>query len=91
MKIESNCSKIEVLDDVLTFENKVKSKYKKGIYNFKILKMEDIKKLKEFFKKFKKSMCINFYYDIENEQIEIEFENIKTSKILENIIIDVID
>lgn len=91
MKIESKFCKIEVLEDVLTFENKVKSKYKKGIYEFKIVNIEDIDKLKEFLNCFKNSMYINFYYDFENDKIEIELENIKTSKILESIIIDVLD
>lgn len=91
MKIESKFCIIEVLEDVLIFKNKVVNRYKKGIYNFKIIKMEDIDKLKEFFKKFNKNLYINFYYDIENDKIEIELENNKTSKILENIIIDVID
>lgn len=91
MKIESKFAILEVLEDVLIFKNKVVNKYKKGIYNFKIVNTEDIEKLKEFFKKFKKNLYINFYYDIENEKIEIELENIKTSKILDSIIIDVLD
>lgn len=91
MKIESKFSKIEVLGDILVFKNKVVMKYKKGIYNFKIVNTEDIEKVKEFFKKFKKNMYINFFYDLENEIVEIQFENIKTSKIIDSIIIDVID
>lgn len=91
MKIESKFCIIEVLDDVLIFKNKVVNRYKKGIYNFKIIKMEDIDKLKEFFKKFNKNLDINFYYDIEIDKIEIELENNKTSKIIDSIIIDVID
>lgn len=91
MKIESKFCIIEVLDDVLIFKNKVVNRYKKGIYNFKIIKMEDIDKLKEFFKKFNKNLYINFYYDIEIDKIEIELENNKTSKIIDSIIIDVID
>ena len=69
MKIESKFNKIEVFEDVLTFENKVKSRFKKCIYNFKIVNTEDI----------------------ENDKIEIELENNKTSKIIDSIIIDVID
>lgn len=91
MKIESKFSKIQVFGDVLTFKNKVVNKYKKGIYNFKIVKVEDIERVKEFFNKFKKNMYINFFYDIENEKIEIQFENINTSKIIDSIIIDVLD
>lgn len=91
MKIESKFCKIEVLDDNLIFKNKVVNKYKKGIYNFKIINTEDIEKLKEFFKKFNKSKYINFYYDFENEKIEIEFESIKNSKIKESIEIEILD
>ena len=91
MKIESKWSKIEVVKDILTFENKVKSRFKKGIYNYKIVNTEDIERIKEFFNKFKKNMYINFFYDIENEKIEIQFENINTFKIIDSIIIDVLD
>lgn len=91
MKIESKFAILEVLGDVLIFKNKVVNKYKKNIYNFKIEKVEDIEKLKDFLKKFNKNMYINFFYDIENDKIEIELENNKTSKIIDSIIIDVID
>ena len=91
MKIESKFSKIQILGDVLIFKNKVVNKYKKGIYNFKIVNTEDIERIKEFFNKFKKDMYINFFYDIENEKIEIQFENINKSKIIDSIIVDVVD
>ena len=91
MKIESKFSKIQVLGDVLIFKNKVVNKYKKCIYNFKIVNTEDIERIKEFFQKFKKNMYINFFYDIENEKIEIQFENINKSKIIDSIIVDVLD
>lgn len=91
MKIESKFSKIQILGDVLIFKNKVVNKYKKGIYNFKIVNTEDIERIKEFFNKFKKDMYINFFYDIENEKIEIQFENINKSKIIDSIIVDVLD
>ena len=91
MKIESKFSKIQILGDVLIFKNKVVNKYKKGIYNFKIVNTEDIERIKEFFNKFKKNMYINFFYDIENEKIEIQFENINKSKIIDSIIVDVLD
>lgn len=91
MKIESKFSILEVLEDVLTFENKVKSRFKKSIYNYKIVNAEDIKNLKEFFKKFNKNKYINFYYDFENEKIEIEFESIKNSKIKESVEIEILD
>ncbi len=88
MKIES---KFAILEDTLIFKNKVHSKYKRSIYKFKIEKIEYIEKLKEFFKRFKNSMYINFYHDFENDRIEIEYQNIKTSKILDSIIVDVLD
>ena len=91
MKIESKFAILEVLGDTLTFKNKVHSKYKKGIYNFKIVNTEDIEKIKEFFKRFKNSMYINFYHDFENDRIEIEYQSIKTSKILDSIIVDFLD
>lgn len=91
MKIESKFSKIQILRDVLIFKNKVVNKYKKSIYNFKIVNTEDIERIKEFFNKFKKNMYINFFYDIENEKIEIQFENINKSKIIDSIIVDVLD
>lgn len=91
MKIESKFSKIQILGDVLIFKNKVVNKYKKGIYNFKIVNTEDTERIKEFFNKFKKNMYINFFYDIENEKIEIQFENINKSKIIDSIIVDVLD
>ena len=91
MKIESKWSKIEVVKDILTFENKVKSRLKKGTYNYKIVNTEDIKRLKEFLKKFKKSMYINFYIDFENDRVEIEFESVKDSKRRESLIIEILD
>lgn len=91
MKIESAFSKIEVFEDVLTFENKVKSRFKKIIYKYKIVNAKDIKNLKEFFKKFKKNQYINFYYDYENDKIEIELENVKNSKIKESIELEILD
>lgn len=91
MKIESKWSKIEVVKDILTFENKVKSRFKKGIYNYKIVNTEDIEKLKEFFKKFNKSKYINFYYDFENDRVEIEFESVKDFKRRESLIIKILD
>ena len=87
MKIESKYSEIQMLGDILIFKNKVK----KSIYNFKIVNTEDIERVKDFSTKFKKSMYINFYYDFENEIVEIQFENIKTSKIIDSIIVDVLD
>jgi|GEM_PF-6851143 hypothetical protein len=91
MKIESKFSILEVLEDNLIFKNKVVSRYKKGIYNFKIVNVEDIERLKEFFNKFNKSKYINFYYDFENEKIEIELENVKNSKIKESIELEILD
>ena len=87
MKIESKFSILEVLEDNLIFKNKVE----KGIYNFKIVNVEDIERLKEFFNKFNKSKYINFYYDFENEKIEIELENVKNSKIKESIELEILD
>lgn len=63
----------------------------KFIYTFIIEKMEDIEKLKEFFKEYKKSYYINFKYDSENEKVKIEYESKKISKIINSIIIDVIN
>lgn len=61
------------------------------IYTFIIEKTEDIKNLKDFFKEYKKSYYINFIYDSENEKVKIQYENKKTSKIVNSIIIDVIN
>lgn len=85
MKIENKYLKLQVLEGDIIVTSKIKNKK----YLFFIEKMEDIEKLKEFLKKYDKSLYINFYHNIENDKIKIEYEN--TSKIINSIIIDVLD
>lgn len=85
MKIESKYLKIELVGD------KFKATYKLGrhIYKYTIEKMEEVEKLQVFLKKYDKSFGINFYQDIENDKIIIEYE--KNDISIEYIEIDVLD
>lgn len=87
MKIENNYIKIGIYEDTLIVTSKIKNKK----YLFFIEQMEDISRIKEFFNKFNKNLYINFYHNIDNARIKIEYEDSNTSKILDSIIIDVLD
>lgn len=87
MKIENKYLKLQVLEGDIIVTSKIQNKK----YLFCIEKIEDIAKIKEFLKSFKNEYYINFYHSIENDKIKIEYENKKTSKILDSIILDVID
>lgn len=85
MKIESKYLKIELVGDKIT----VVYKYGKHKYTHYIEKMEDIENTKEFLKKFNENYGINFYQDIENDKIILEYE--KNDISIDYIEIDILD
>lgn len=92
MKIEGinkNIS-LEIIENNLilcNYDRKVHTIFK---YIFSIKEIEDIEKIKEFFKKHNENVYINFYYDAENKQVKLEYENKNTSDIVNSIIVDIV-
>lgn len=84
-KIESKYIRIKLDSDFIIITYKYG--YKK--YGYEIANIKDIEKIKEFFNSYNRKYDINFYQDIENDKIIIEYEKDKTS--INNIIIDVLD
>lgn len=84
-KIENKYIRIKLDSDFII----VVYKYGYKKYGYEIANIKEIEKIKEFLNEYNIKYDINFYQDIENDKITIEYEKDNTS--IKHIIIDVLD